>query len=919
MAMDDYPLNFQGRAEPVFAVTIALMAVCTIVVFFRMLSRFAIVKKVSLEDYFIVAAWAIAFGLSFAICWGTAYGLGRHETDIPFEWQPQLRRANYAFSILYQPALMATKTSILIFYLTFSVANDIFRWGCLTTLFVVNAGGFALTMVTVFQCTPVGAVFQAVTPDNATCTNILTIYLSSVPLNLITDLAIFFLPMPILTSMRLPKKQKIILVITFGFGIFVAVVDVVRISYLQSASEMRLAELQDMTVGSGELTSAIATDSSFYLAFSFMWSAIEVTIGIMVACVPGLKPLVARVAPRMLRDEHDVDSTFGSFAMVIPEKEQTVPSIPDVAHDRSLGKAPVEEDAEHGEMDIMEFLSGRRDFAQSTSKPYEEVDTPEMGLDFLTTPEMAHGLERSQTALTNTTRNTAPQSPTFFDFVNMKQRKSLVHLTHRESLFPIAVVTVLFFVWGFEYGLLDQLNAQFQNVANVSAGQAVGLRSAYYAGYFVGPLTLGRLVLYNWGFKACFPIGLCIYASGCLIYWPAAVLTSWPTFLVTNFIVGFGLSMLEVSANAFIVLCGPASHAEIRLNISQGIQAVGSIVAPLIADKAFLHRSQTNAPSLVNTQWAYLGLSLTTVILAVIYFYLPLPEATSAELEDAAETLHNTNKSTVHLPFLPQKFLPQKYNPVPITAAVLAAGVVLQFLYVGAQEVNGSQFAEYLNAIAPNRSPTDFAAIAHSAFALSRFLAAAMGLVVKPRLLLVIFLSGVIVCTALCTRLTGGAGTAMMVLVFFFEGPLFSLIFAQSLRGQGRNTKFASVVLTAAISGGAVFSPVATVIAEAGQGNERVPLSLVVAAAAFAAAWLVVVVGNFNGRVRKLVDPVFEEEGGRALRDGSLRGVGSESSGGSGGRRLMGLKGLKMKFRGSAEVEYRERKGSPCWTGAERD
>jgi hypothetical protein len=104
------------------------------------------------------------------------------------------------------------------------------------TLAVVNAAGLALTLVNVFQCHPVSAAFYSNIPPGAKCTDIITLYLSSSPVNIITDLAILLLPMPILTNMRLPTKQKAILVITFGFGFFVAVVDVIRIAFLQRAA-----------------------------------------------------------------------------------------------------------------------------------------------------------------------------------------------------------------------------------------------------------------------------------------------------------------------------------------------------------------------------------------------------------------------------------------------------------------------------------------------------------------------------------------------------------------------------------------------------------------------------------------------------------------------------------------------------------
>lgn len=140
---------------------------------------------------------------------------------------------------------MVLKTSILIFYLFLSKTNKIFRWAIFATIVVVNAAGIALTMVNIFQCDPVSAAIWFPANGDARCFSIVAIYLSSAPVNLITDIAIFFLPLPILTQLRLPRKQKIILIITFSFGFFTAVVDVIRVAYLQSAATSNAIEQMD--------------------------------------------------------------------------------------------------------------------------------------------------------------------------------------------------------------------------------------------------------------------------------------------------------------------------------------------------------------------------------------------------------------------------------------------------------------------------------------------------------------------------------------------------------------------------------------------------------------------------------------------------------------------------------------------------
>ncbi|KAK4956172.1 hypothetical protein LTR28_005888 [Elasticomyces elasticus] len=440
------------------------------------------------------------------------------------------------------------------------------------------------------------------------------------------------------------------------------------------------------------------------------------------------------------------------------------------------------------------------------------------------------------------------------------------------------MVTVLFFIWGFEYGLLDVLNTQFQIVARMSVGQSIGIHSAYFGGYLFGPLTVGRLVLKYWGFRACYIVGLCTYACGTLVFWPSAVLTSFPAFLVSNFIVGFGLSILEVAANPFIALCGPPRYSEIRLNISQGVQAIGSIVSPLLARKVFFKPS-LDAPSLIDTQWAYLGIALFTVLLAVAYYYVPLPEATDGELAEASERADCANDA--------------KINGIGVIWITLGVGVFSQLCYVGAQEVVATTFNGYLATLSPAENTTNFMAIAHTAFAVSRFLAAGAGFFIKPRNLLLFFYAGAITFSTLTLYWNGNTGTALIITIFFFEGPLFSLIFAQTLRGLGRRVKDGSVLITAAICGGSIFPPIA--VAAASVQDPQIGRS--VALAAFAAGALYPIYLTLVPAARRQVDPV--KEPGGAGRSGSV---------GSG----MGRAGKALSFLGRKKgdgpvVEFRER------------
>ncbi|KAL2788076.1 major facilitator superfamily domain-containing protein [Aspergillus keveii] len=785
----------EDRRPEVLVVSIVFFVLATLFVALRFVSRIWIVRRLALHDYLMLLAWLINFGFSFALFYATKKGLGLHDVNIPVAERASLSRANYAFTVLYNPALMAVKSSILVFYLTLTQGEKIFRYANYATLLVVNVAGLALTFVNIFQCRPVGAAFAASLPVDAHCTDILTLYLSSSPVNIITDLAILVLPNPILTRMRLPRKQKIILVITFSFGFFVAVVDVIRIAYLQEATtsrEIALRQIHLQNYGGG--------DFAWYASLSFMWSVVEVNVSVMCACVPSLKPLVAKLVPKLIRD------TDGSTL--------TNPTDPPVPLPPQMPTADAILNDSANLVSLSEILA-----APGTTTTDAEANT---------------------TTLTSTSD---PRSMTFFDFVNMKKPANMLKLSNKESIAPNAITTVLFFLWGFAYGFLDILNDQFQQIVRLDSWRSLGLHCVYFGGYLVAPPLVGRTVLKRWGFKATFITGLCFYACGSLIFWPSAVLTSYSAFLVSNFITGCGLAILETAANPFISLCGPLENSEVRLNISQGVQAVGSVISPLLA-KRVLFNSVTDVSSLVDVQWTYLGIALFDVLLALAFYYLPIPEASDEDLEELANRRRDDNRAA---PF-----------GVPIVWMTLALGVWSQFLYVAGQEVFSISFESLVAAAYPQRpmSEFDYLTVGRSIFAIGRFLAAFLQWFLKPRWILLLSYIGMIVFAVLCMKTTGPTAIAMGMMVFLFESGAFSIIFAIGLRGTGRHTKTAGSIMTVAISGGA-FLPFAQYAAE--RATNSVPDSYSVLVALFAAGAIFPIYLNLVPAAKKQVDPVPNE------------------------------------------------------------
>ena len=259
----------------------------------------------------------------------------------------------------------------------------------------------------------------------------------------------------------------------------------------------------------------------------------------------------------------------------------------------------------------------------------------------------------------------------------MKGPKNMLKLNNKESLAPIALVTLIFWLWGFSYGLLGNLTGHLQAVLGLDAWQSLGIHAAYFSGYFVSPVTLGRWILKGWGYKATLITGLSVYACGTLIFWPSAVLSSFPAFIVSNVVIGGGLGVLETAANSFIALCGPQENAEIRLNISQAIQAIATVLSPLLSEKV-LFKNVTSVSALINAQWTYLSIAFFDLLLAAALCYLPIPEAPDDDLEEIAIRCRGDGSS--------------KILGIPVIWLTLSLGVGSLYLYVAGQEVVATSF-----------------------------------------------------------------------------------------------------------------------------------------------------------------------------------------------------------------------------------
>lgn len=283
------------------------------------------------------------------------------------------------------------------------------------------------------------------------------------------------------------------------------------------------------------------------------------------------------------------------------------------------------------------------------------------------------------------------------------------------------------------------------------------------------------------------------------MFWPSAVYRSFGGFCGSLFIVGSGLSTLEVSANPFIATCGPPCLSEFRLELSQSFQAIGSVMAPLLAARVFF--SHTTPDDLSKVQWTYLGIAAFVTLLSIVFYFSPIPEVTDADMELQAE-------QTAALTGYVDKPMRKQHK--------LFFGVIAQFCYVGAQVGVAAQFISYAveSAGIDHAQASDRYAIGQGLFAIGRFFAAGLMMYVKPRLILMAFMTGIMIFMALAMGIWGEAGVAMLSMVLFFESCIFPTIFTLSIRGLGRHTKRGSSWIVAAVSGGALFPSLTGLLAD---------------------------------------------------------------------------------------------------------
>lgn len=363
--------------------------------------------------------------------------------------------------------------------------------------------------------------------------------------------------------------------------------------------------------------------------------------------------------------------------------------------------------------------------------------------------------------------------------------------------FALTSLTTLFFMWGFITCLNDILIPHLKGVFDLNYTQSMLIQFCFFGAYFLVSLPAGSLVK-KLGYQKGIVIGLVVAAIGCLMFYPAASVHSYPLFLGALFVLASGITLLQVSANPYVTLLGPTKTASSRLTMTQAFNSLGTTVAPylgaiLILDQATSEVAKANTAESV--QIPYLVLTAMLLILAAVFAYLKLPHLEDAETQDG-EVLDGSAWQYRHL----------------------VLGAVGIFVYVGAEVSIGSflvsLFGEADIAGLEEAEAAKYLTYYWGGAMVGRFLGAAIMQKVEAGKVLAFNASMAALLIAVTILTSGAVAMWSILLVGLFNSIMFPTIFSLALNGLGKHTSQGSGVLCLAIVGGAIVPLLQGVLAD---------------------------------------------------------------------------------------------------------
>ncbi|KTT96319.1 fucose permease [Sphingomonas yabuuchiae] len=371
--------------------------------------------------------------------------------------------------------------------------------------------------------------------------------------------------------------------------------------------------------------------------------------------------------------------------------------------------------------------------------------------------------------------------------------------TVARSNLPALIITVsLFFLWGMANNLNDILIAQFRKAFTLSDFGTSFVQQVFYLGYFLLAVP-ASMVMRRYGYKAAIVLGLTLYGTGALLFYPAAAASLYQLFLLGLFVIAAGLAFLETSANPLMGELGDPAGATRRLNWAQAANPLGAITGVLIGRFFILSGIEHDERALATMDAAartafykaevqaiappYVAIAIVVLLFAVAAALVRFPSGTPVRAEEGRGG----------------RFVDVFRQPR------LMGAVVAQFFYVGAQVGVWSYTIRYAQAnVGLNeRGGADALFFSLVLFAAGRFLGSALMGRAAPVKLLALFAGLSVLLTAVAAMLGGWPGLIALVAASFFMSIQFPTIFALGIEGLGPLRRAGASLIVMAIIGGA--------------------------------------------------------------------------------------------------------------------
>ena len=373
---------------------------------------------------------------------------------------------------------------------------------------------------------------------------------------------------------------------------------------------------------------------------------------------------------------------------------------------------------------------------------------------------------------------------------------------------PLAIVTTLFFMWGFLTCLNDILVPHLRSIFDLSYARVMLVQFAFFSAYFLFSIPWSKVV--NWiGYQRAMVVGLLTMAVGAFLFVPAATVASYPLFLTALVVLAAGITGLQVSANPYVVVLGKPETASSRLDLTQAFNSLGTTIAPKLGGLLILatapmameqlHQLSPHALHAYRVQEAasvkmpYTVICVALVLLAIAIGTFKLPKIEHAE----------------HRPGVDDSIWKHPN---------LLWGAVGIFTYVGAEVSIGSFLVNFfgLPEIAGFSAKTaaGFVSFYWAGAMIGRFLGAGLLRRVKPGNLLALCAICAAILVSASMMLGGHTAMWSILAVGLFNSIMFPTIFSLGVAELGPLTGNGSGVLTMAIVGGAILPVIQGVIAD---------------------------------------------------------------------------------------------------------